>query len=187
MSISFTVDPRQLRTSLGSRREETNLDFLLAELVSEPSDSFPGTAADRVSIRIEVINEVDFASGVNGNLVARANAQSRIVVRTKVHETFAGRRISLFIDCAGDWKLRRESLRHREKVGIGDVAENGVVDIDSRCLCSRGDIGAGGGRDSVLDVRPRHRVSVVRLDVEHDGHNIQLKPEPGTKVRRLDR
>lgn len=79
MSISFTADPRQLRTSLGSRREETNLDFLLAELVGEPSDSFPGTAADRVSIRIEVINEVNFSSGVNSNLVARANAQSRVV------------------------------------------------------------------------------------------------------------
>lgn len=175
-------DPRELRTSLGSGREETNLDFLLPKLISEPSDSFPSAAADRVPVCLQVINKMDFSSGVNSNLVARANAQTWAIVGTKIHETFAGRRISLFIDGPGDGKLGGDTLWHREKVCIGNVAEDGLVDIDGRGLGSGWNVGASRGRDAVLNVGPCNGVGMVRLDVEDDRDNIELKPEPSTKV-----
>lgn len=187
MSVSSTADPRGLLTSLGSGREETNLDFLLAELVSKPGDGFPGAAADGVPVRIKVINKVDLASSVNSDLVAGANAQTRAVVRAKVHETFASRRISLLINGTWDGKLGREALRCREKVRIGDTAEDRLVDVDGRGLSSRGNVRTSRGRDTVLDVGPRNGVGVVRLDVEHDGDDVKLEPEPGAEVGCLDR
>lgn len=177
-----------LLTSLRGGREETNLDLLLAKLVSEPGNGFPGTAANGFLVLLEVINQMNLPSSVDGDLVAGPDAQTGVVVRAKVHETFASSRVCLFVDGARDGKLGGEAaLRRSEEAWAVDVAENGVVDVNSRRLSTRGDVGTSGGGDAVLDVGPGDGVGVVRLDVEDDGHDVELEPEPGAEVGGLDR
>ena len=37
----------------------------------------------------------------------------------------------------------------------------------------------------MLDVGASERVGVERFDVEDDGNNVKLKPQPGAKIRGL--
>lgn len=94
-----------LLTSLRGRGEETDLDLFLAEFIGKLDDSIPGTLSDRLAENIKIINEMNLASLINGDLVAGTDAQTGVVVRTIVHETFAGGRVGLFIERAGNGQL----------------------------------------------------------------------------------
>ena len=58
-----------------------------------------------LAVLLDIIEKVNFASGINSDLVARTNAETRVVTRTVVHDTFASGRISLFINRARNREL----------------------------------------------------------------------------------
>ena len=51
---------------------------------------------------------MDLSSSINSHLVTGSDGQTRVVSWAIVHETFASRRIGLFVDCA----LERNLLGH---------------------------------------------------------------------------
>ena len=103
---------------------------------------------DGRTIGFQIIEEMNFSSRVDCDLVTWANAQAGVIVGTKVHQALAGGRIGLFIDRAWNWKFA--SNRTRRKVGA--ISQHCGVDVDGGSFRSRRDIGASGGRDTVLDV-----------------------------------
>lgn len=92
-------------TALGCRREETEFDLLLAQFVREFDDRVPSALVDGLAVLVKVIEKMNLAPGVDCNLVARANAQARAIVRTEVHDALACSGIGLFVDCARDGQL----------------------------------------------------------------------------------
>ena len=129
---------------------------------------------------LEVIDEVDLASRVDGDLIARRDAETRVVVRAEVHDTFAGGRISLLVDCAGNGQLLADACGE-----IAGILELRGVDIESRRLGTRGDVGACSGRNTVLDVGTSQGIRMEGLDVENDGNNVEVKPEASEEVGSL--
>ena len=117
---------------------------------------------------------MDLSSGINCNLVAGGDSQTRIVSRTVVHETFAGSRISLFVDCTLEGNLLGYS--GLEVSCIWFIHKKNV-----RRLRAGGDIGTG-GRKTVFYVGASERFGVERLNVEDNGNDVQLQPEASTKV-----
>jgi hypothetical protein len=89
-------------STLGGRREEANLDLLLAQFIGKLIDGVPRLWTHRFSVFVEVIEEVDFASGIDGDLIARADRQTRVVVGTEIHETFTSCGIGLLVEGLGD-------------------------------------------------------------------------------------
>lgn len=89
-------------TSLWGGREETNLDLFLTELIGELDDSIPGTWPDGFAVYVEIIDEMDLASLVDGDLVAGTDAETGVVVGTIVHETFTNGRVALLVEGAGN-------------------------------------------------------------------------------------
>ena len=126
---------------------------------------------DGLPVLLEVIEQVNLASGVDGDLIARRDAETRIVVRAEVHDAFACGRISLFVN-----RARNGELLADPSCQIAGILELRGVDIERGRLGTRGDVGAGGGRNTVLDVGTRDRIGVERLDVEDDGDDVELEP-----------
>ena len=123
---------------------------------------------------------MDLASLVDGDLVAGTDAQTGVVVGTIVHETFASSRVSLFIEGAWNRQLGIDTC-----LEVVLIQERGSINIDGGGLRPRRNIGTGGGRDTVLDVGASKGVGVERLDVEDDGNNVKIEPQPSAKVRGL--
>lgn len=171
---------RPTLTALGRRREEADLDLLLAQLVRELDDRVPRALAYRPAVLVEVVDEVDLATRVDRDLVARADAQARVVPRAKVHDALARGRVRLLVDGARDGELVLRVDRE-----LGAVLQLRGVVVHRGRLAARRHVRARRGRDTVLDVRTRDGVGVVRLDVEHDGHNVHVEPQARAQVRRL--
>jgi hypothetical protein len=93
-------------TSLWGRREESYLDLLFTELIRQFSDTPPGGFAHCVFKLVEIIEEMNFAAGVDCNLITSSDAETGVVARTKVHDALASGGISLLIYCARDRELR---------------------------------------------------------------------------------
>lgn len=159
-------------TTLGRGREEAYLDLLFAELVCELDDRVPCALADRLAEDIDVVNEVNLASSIDSDLVAGADRQTRIVARTEVHDALACSRVRLFIGVTGDGKLVLRRVRV-QSLTSGKLCR---IVVNRRGLCARGNVRAGGGRDTVPDVRACYRVGVVWLDVEHNGNDVHVEP-----------
>ena len=128
----------------------------------------------------EIINEMDLASLVDGDLVARTDAQTGVVAGTIIHETFASGRVGLLIERAGNRQLLSDTC-----LDVVLIEERGSIDIDGGGLCSRRNIGTSGGGDTVLDVGASEGVSVERLDVEDDGNDVKLEPQTSAQIRGL--
>lgn len=135
-------------TTLGRRREERKLDLFLAEFVREFDDRVPSRWVDGLAVLVEVVEEVNLASGVDCDLVARTDAQARIVVRAEIHDALSCSGIGLLID-------RARNRQFRLSIGgeLGAVLQLVRVIVDCWGFCARRHIGAGSGRDAVLDVR----------------------------------
>lgn len=115
---------------------------------------------------------MDLASRVDGYLVARADLEARVVVRTEVHERLARGGIGLFIDSARELNVaRRVGLRARES------ARRELLRVNEERWRLRAGRGRGERGDAVLDVRTRRAVGVVGLNVEDYRDDIGLKPE----------
>jgi len=163
-------------------REESDLNLFLAEFIGELNDRVPGPGTDGSTVLVQVVDQVDLSTSIDSDLVAGTNGQTRVVARPEVHKALAGGRVSLFVEGARDGELGvngRLEASHRTEVG--------GLDEDGGGLGARGNIGAGGGGDTVLDVGARHRVGVEGLDVEHNGNNVHVKPEPRADIGRLVR
>lgn len=117
---------------------------------------------------------MNLPTGIDSDLVPGGNGQARVVSRAVVHETFAGSRIGLLIDCALEGNLLGHS--GLEITGVRFVHEKEI-----RGFGARSDIGTG-SRKTVLQVGTSERFCVERLDVEDDGDDVQLEPETGAKV-----
>lgn len=183
------------RTSLRGGREETNLNLFLAKLIGELGDCAPGTkyrsipsnallkgvydipGTNSLAILVDIIDKMDLSSSVDGDLIPGTDAETRVVTRAEVHDTLASSRVGLFVKGAGDRKFAPN---------IGSQTSDGLqvlrVDQDSGSFSARGNVGAGGGRDPVLDVGAGSGIGVEGLDVEGDRDNVHVKPEPRTKV-----
>lgn len=135
---------------------------------------------DGFPVLLEVIDEVDLASGVDGNLIARRDAETRIVVRAEVHDALASGRISLLVDRARNGQLLSDA-----GCQVAGILELCGVDIESGRLGTRGDVGTGGGRNTVLDVGTSDGIGVERLDVEDDGDDVEIEPETGAQIGSL--
>ena len=120
---------------------------------------------------------MNLPSGVDSDLIPGGNCKAGVISGTVVHETFAGGRISLFVDCALEGDLLGYS--GLEIAGVRFIHEEKIWSLGAG-----GDIGTG-SRKTVFQVGTSERFSVERLDVENDGHDVQLEPEAGTKVRCL--
>ena len=112
---------------------------------------------------------MDLASGVDCDLVARADGEAGVVVRPVVHDGLARRGVGLLIERARDGELARGASAEV-------VAQMGGLHVDRGGLRTGRDVRARRGRDAVLDVGTRERVRVERLDVEYDGDNVQIEP-----------
>ena len=84
-------------TSLWGRRKEPDLDLFLAQFIGKFDHRVPGAWSDGLAKLVEVIDQMNLARLVDGDLVAGPDAQTGVVVGTIVHETFASSRISLLI------------------------------------------------------------------------------------------
>lgn len=117
---------------------------------------------------------MDLSSSVDRNLVAGGDRQTRVVSGAVVHETFASRRIGLFVRRA----LERDLLSHSglEISGIRFIHKKDVWRISAG-----GNIGTT-SRKTMFYVRSGERFGVERLDVEDDRHDVQVQPKAGTKV-----
>lgn len=117
---------------------------------------------------------MNLPSGVDSDLVPGGNSETRVVPGAVVHETFAGSRIGLLVDCA----LQGDLLGHSglEIPSVGFVNEEEI-----RGFGARSDVGTG-SRKTVLQIGASDRFRVKRLDVEDDGDDVQLEPETGAKV-----
>jgi len=57
---------------------------------------------------IEIVDQVNFASGVDGYLIARTDTKTRVISRAKVHDGLASSGIGLLVEGARD----RETVRN---------------------------------------------------------------------------
>lgn len=103
-------------------------------------------SADGLSVYLEVIDDVNFATCIHCYLVAGSDSQAGIVVWAKVHESFAGCRVGLFVE--GAWNGEATGCISDGKV-VGLVL--GGVDIEQRCVFARGYIGCTCRENTVLD------------------------------------
>jgi len=120
---------------------------------------------------------VNLSSSIDSDLIPGGNVQTRVVSRTVVHETFAGSRISLFVNCALEGNF----------LGYSGLEIAGVRSVHKKKFwgsCARSDNGTG-SRKTMLQVWTGKRFSVEWLDVEDDGNDVQLEPKTGAKVRCL--
>ena len=150
-------------TTLGRGREEAHLDLLLAELIRKLDDRVPRSLAHRLAVDVDVVDKVDLATGVDCDLVAGADGQTRVVARAEVHDTLARSRVGLLINRAGNGEL----VLRRARVERLTSGELGRVIVDRGSLRTRRYVRASRGGDTVPDVRTCDRVGVVRLDVEY--------------------
>lgn len=60
-----------------------------------------------------------------------------------------------------------------------------MVDIDGGRLGSRRDVRTSCGGDTMLDIGTGDGVSVERLDIEDDGNDVKVEPEPRAQVGSL--
>jgi hypothetical protein len=194
--INFDV----ARTSLRCGREEANLNLFLAKLIGELGDRVPGTKyrsipsnatlksaydiprTNSLAVLVDIIDQVDLASSVDGDLIPWADTETRVVARTEVHDALASSRVGLFVKSAGDGKFA-------SNIGsqTGDVLQVLRVHQHSGRLSARRNVRASGRRDPVLDVGSGRRIGVEGLDIEGDGDNVHVQPKPRAKVWRLDR
>lgn len=65
--------------------------------------------ADSFFIFVEIIEQMNLSSRVDGDLITGPDAKAWIVGWTIVHQAFSGRRISLFIEGARDREATRKS------------------------------------------------------------------------------
>ena len=103
--------------------------------------------SDGLAVYIEIIDEMDLSSLVDGNLVAGTDAQTGVVARTVIHETFASGRVGLLIERAGNRQPGGDAC-----LEVVLIQKRGSIDVDSGGVCPRRNIGTSGGRDAVLDV-----------------------------------
>lgn len=164
-------------TSLRGRGEETDLDLFLAEFIGKLDNSIPGTLSDGLAEYVEIIDEMNLASLIDGDLVAGADAQTGVVVGAIVHETFACGRVCLFIEGAGNRELGGDTCME-----VVMIYEMGSIDIDGGGLRARRDVRTGGGGDAVLDVGASEGIGVERFDVEYDGNDVKFEPQASAKV-----
>ena len=61
---------------------------------------------DGLAVLVKVVNEVNLASGVDRDLVARTDAQAWVVVWTEIHDALPCSGIGLLIDRTRDRQLR---------------------------------------------------------------------------------
>lgn len=106
-------------TSLGSGGEERDFDFFLPQFVGQFDDRVPGTLADCLSVIIQVIEKMNFASGIDCNLVTGTDAKTGVITRTKVHDALAGSRISLLVKSTLDGQAVCDG--RLECIGIDDL------------------------------------------------------------------
>ena len=124
---------------------------------------------------------MDLATCINQNLVTRTDAETGIVAGSEMHETFARSRVGLLIESAGN---RKATANVRLQAGHG--FQVGRLDVDSGSFSSRGNVGTGGGRDAVLDIRPGDGVGVERLDIEDERDDVHVQPETRAEIWALD-
>lgn len=157
-------------TSLGRRREEPDFDFLFPQFISILDHRVPGSFVDCLLVLLQVVQKMDLASRIHGDLVPRPNRETGVVVRSEVHDTLARRGISLFVKRARerDLSTRRYSLR---EIAGGELPCDRGRDVDRRRLCSRSELGVdhapSRGAKAMLDVRASKRFGMVRLNVEY--------------------
>lgn len=70
---------------------------------------------------------MNFSSSVHGDLIPGADSKTWIIAWPKVHQTFAGRGISLFVQRSGDG----EAVGNTSGKLVCGVSKDGRVDIDS--------------------------------------------------------
>ena len=107
---------------------------------------------------------MDLSSSIDSNLIAGGYRQTRVVSGTVVHETFASRRICLFVGCALEGNLL--SYSGLEISGIRFIHEKIVWGVSAG-----GDVGTRSGK-AMLYVGAGERISVEGLDVEDDGYDV---------------
>lgn len=115
---------------------------------------------------------MNFSGSVNGDLVAGANAETRVVSGAKVHDTFTRGRVGLLVQRAVDGEPIGDA--RWECAARTDV---GGLDIHGGGLRAGGHIRSCGGGDAVLDVGAGDRVGVEGLDVEDDRDDVHVEPE----------
>ena len=130
---------------------------------------------------IQIIEEMDLPSGIDGNLIAGADRKTRVVIGAIIHQAFAD----------GGVRLLVQGARNGESTSatVGNTHFSG---LDVRCfnkysgrLRPRRHIASCRRRDAVLDIGPRNRVRLPLLDVEDDRHNVQVQSKTSREVRRL--
>lgn len=123
---------------------------------------------------------MDLSTSIDGDLVAGADTQARVVAWTEVHETLASGRISLFIDRAGDGESGSDAGTE-----FGAILQLRSINVDGRGLCAGGNVGSGSRGDSVLDVRTRNGICMEGLDVEDNGNDIHVEPKASAQIGSL--
>jgi len=78
------------------------LIFFLAQFIRQFDHGVPSARSNGLAIYLEIIDKVNLASLINGDLVSGTDAQTGVVIRTIVHETFASGGIGLLIERALD-------------------------------------------------------------------------------------
>ena len=79
------------------RAEEADLEVLLTKLIREWDDCVPSALANTLTVLLEVIDKMYFSASVYRNLVTRPDAEAGIIVRSKLHNTFACSGVGLLI------------------------------------------------------------------------------------------
>lgn len=92
-------------TSLRGRGEEADLDLFLAKFIGKFVDGGPGTRTDGLAVDIKIIDKMDLATLIDGDLIAGTDAETGVVVGAVVHETFARSGVGLLVEGAGNRQL----------------------------------------------------------------------------------
>ena len=120
---------------------------------------------------------MDLSTSIDSDLIPSTDGQTGVITRTEVHQAFASSGVGLLVESAGNGEAASD---------VGLQASRGrevrSLNKDSGRLSAGWDVGAGGRRDAMLDVRTGDRVGVEWLDVEHDGDDVHVKPKPGADV-----
>ena len=122
---------------------------------------------------------MNLSPGVDSNLVTGSDGQTRVVSGTVVHETFAGRRISLLVNCALERNLLGNSGLEIPSIRLFINKKNVWR------LRARGNIGTG-SRKAMLYVGAGEGFRVERLDVKDNRDDVQFQPEAGAKIGCLE-